>query len=172
MKQKNALWSEGVGMGRIILGEIAIKGELQAEDAAKMERIIGEYALLDSRLRALQALGQEGNQEWAELEIVHMDPSLEKTAITEDSDSVIPLRENGKLYNMITGHKVEEDYLIENNERRSMAVTIYTKYGDFKLEEILGKHGCYASYAYPTYLRIGILEELVIELLQIFRKYY
>jgi len=142
------------------------------EDAAEIERILGEYVLEDAKIRRLQALGQEGGQEWAELELVHMDPSLEKTAITEDSDSVVPLHEGGKLYNMVTGQKVEADYLIVNDERRSMDVTIYTKYGDIKLEEILGKHACYTSAAYPTYLRFGVLEELVIELLQILKKYY
>ena len=158
-------------MRKIILGEIAIDGELQGEDAAKIERLIGEYALLDARIRALQALHEQGSAEWRGLEEAHMEPS-EEVAINEDVTSVVPLYEGGKLYNMVTGQKVEADYLIVNDERRSMDVTIYTKYGDIKLEEILGKHACYTSAAYPTYLRFGVLEELVIELLQILKKYY
>jgi hypothetical protein len=159
----------------IILGEIAINGDLQMEDAAKIELLLGEYALLDARLRALQVLDKQGLAEWKELEDAHMEPS-EEVAINEDVTSVVPLHEDGKLYNeaeiILLGKKVEKNYLIVNYERRSMDVTVFTKYGKFELEEILGRHGCYTSSAYPTYLRFGILEELVIELLQILRKYY
>ncbi|NTW29792.1 MAG: hypothetical protein HGA33_00765 [Candidatus Moranbacteria bacterium] len=158
-------------IGKTVLGNIAVYGELREEDAAKIERILGEYALLDSKLRALQALGLVGYEEWKTIEEIHMDPSIDQVQITEDGDSVAPLLEGGRLYNVAKGGKVAAEYLISNAERRSMAVTIYTKYGEFKLEEILGKHGCYASHAYPTYLRFGILEEAVIELLQVLRTY-
>lgn len=153
------------------LGSINFSVLPEEEDAGQIERILGEYASVDAKIRGLQALGQETGADWQALEEKIMDPSLDRVQTTEYGDSVNPLYEEGKLYNVANGGKVEVDYLISNAGKRSMNVTVFTKYGKFNLEEILGSHGCTARWANPTYLRFGALEEAVIKLLPVFWKY-